>query len=917
MNAVRTNGNGLRHAMPADRAPATGAAMGPRDPATQARPTLVIGLGTVGCEAATWFKATWQALPDEGVPVRVLGFDAADEPIVVPGLRGAVALEPNVEFFNIGHVPVAKIKDNLAHHPAIAERLGAVLQSLPPVTLRGNGAKQNPALGLLCWLWHQALIERRMTEAIGLLAGREYAQVGLGASVNCFIFAGTSGGSGHGAVFETGYLTRALFDELGPAGDFCHITLVALLPDAYRGVDGPFLKANAGGFLRELEQAMMRGGFSARYPSGRVIESSRAPFDLVVLADGIDERGHTWTSVHEICRMVGEAAVLQSRSQVGRRGANSFDNLDQILTQGTPDGQGTFAASLNVATLHFDGPAVARRLARESAATTAREALLAPARPATIAGLAADGLALLSVETLPERLRRDSQGMLLQVEAATLPGWIARRGGAARVRDEIGYVRDYLRTRVENDFPLAVEQAAGRVEAEMAAALDGWAAGVAGGSLPRAEEALVRLGEQLTELALAVGRERVVAQTEAERLLEQLPALEAALLGAAGANFLVREERIAAAESPYLQTAQAAGEARLRATLAGAEADLLQRLRVRLGRQEALLARARATLAEAVPLLASPAAGGTPNGTAIELADDGFLTELRAAHTPQPEEALRALLGLPGAPLAWAGLDADVLAETLAGALAGSFAPVARMGVEQAVAARSEAITPAAWQAALLRLAAPSWNLEQARLTDGGAGLARVTVLGVPQAEHSIFRDQAASLVSTGDPTRVIAFQMVAGAPLSALATAPVLDRAVRAVSSRHTPYVLPAFLSASSDHTATFALAAIFGLITTRGIYFYYRPADALDEPRRLAQGLSGALAAFGADETLAREALARVEAEIAAIGLRAALARLDAYVAEEGVDELTRSMKKAVRGYARRLEQAAREAEQFKPAR
>jgi hypothetical protein len=254
---------------------------------------------------------------------------------------------------------VANIKRNLDKQAAIEERLGGVMANLPPTVLR-SGAKQLRPLGLLALLWRYTEVETRLRDVIWSLAGRQHNNENR-EGVNVFIVNSLVGGTGSSAFLDVAHIVRDLFDELGSLADFCYITGVGVLPRAFHGVTGPNLIPNAVASLKELNHCMMRGGFKARYPNGRVISTVQPPFNIYYLVDGIDERGHTWSGVNAVCRLAAEAIFLQMGSQVGQKHENDFDNLDEVLVRQTAEGDGTFYGSFGLAALVFPGAAMVAR----------------------------------------------------------------------------------------------------------------------------------------------------------------------------------------------------------------------------------------------------------------------------------------------------------------------------------------------------------------------------------------------------------------------------------------------------------------------------------------------------------------------------------------------------------------------------
>jgi len=129
--------------------------------------------------------------------------------------------------------------------------------------------------------------------------------------------------------------------------------------------------------------------------------------------------------------------------------------------------------------------------------------------------------------------------------------------------------------------------------------------------------------------------------------------------------------------------------------------------------------------------------------------------------------------------------------------------------------------------------------------------------------------------------------------------------------------HVLPQFQVEDEQARLAFALAAVFGMILSRGFYYYYRPADPLDAPLKLGNGLANSIRAFAQADTLPQEAMARVEHRIEEMGTTKALSILtDYYNRDDGddgdgstrLDGLVADLRKRVRAYANELRQAQR---------
>ena len=871
------------------------------------RPTLIIGLGGTGHRIAAGLKAlAIRGWGEEQVArwLKFLVFDTAQESLTVDG----VSLEPGTEFIDIGQTPVANIKRNLERQTAIKERFGSLLPHLPPAVLR-NGAKQLRPLGLLAFYWRYAEVEERLHNAIWELANRQHSEGRDG--INVFIASSLVGGTGSSTFLDVAHLVRDLFDSLGHLADFCYVTGVGVLPRAFHGVQGPNLIPNAVASLVELNHCMMRGGFQARYPNGRVIRTEQPPFNIFYLVDGVDERGRTWYGLSDVCRMAAEALFLQIGSQVGEKSQNDFDNLDEVLVQQTDDGDGTFHGSFGLASLLFDGPAVARACAARQALRLIDRGLLGPA-----AGPQPDDLLTglgLDPERLLEQLACDDQGLPLAVDLA-VPGFADRLPIQQRPARLVQYVRDYERVRLGSDYRQWLHQNQGRLAQAVAELLPAQAnRRTSQAGLPAAEAYLTGLLNQLERTIDRHSARQAENEGKLEALAETLAHQESLFLQAGEGLPLWRARRVLQAQAVYFSAAEQTFSLRWQTYLTGAllailsqAAQTARHLLAGCHEAAARLRAARRLLAQTADVVAAQPGDGV---TAHSLAGEAVVAALFDSHAPPVAEAMTTLFSRGASALDWRDSPPDVLAETLLDACRPPFAPVAAMTVEEALSLQEEFASPEAAYTWLMGQATPSWNLDRTRLLDGGAGLQRLEVLGVPDEGRSRFRRRAAMLVSTADPTRLVAFVAHVGAAHTAVQQWDSYRADYERVRGRAPLHILPHFQTDNAFARQTFALGTLFGFIRSQGAYFYYHPDDQLERPTRLAQGLANALQAFVSEDGLVRRTRERVEGAIAHQGVETTLRQLTAYYDNSGgrysADDLVLELKQLVRDYADELRQ------------
>jgi hypothetical protein len=900
------------------------------------RPTLVLGLGGTGHRIAVHLKARLVRAYGE-VPVdriRLLAFDTADEAITIPVRSSPLGLELDRELFQIGHTPVPNIIRNIERQPAIAARLPCI-QSIPPVALRA-GAKQVRPLGLLALLWRFDEVERRITDAIWDLAGKDTLgrQAGTTQGINVFICNSLVGGTGSGMFIDIAYLVRAIFSEMGSMGDFCYVTGVGVLPQAFRGIEGPNIVPNTIAALKELGHCMQRGDFSCRYPNNRWLSSPQAPFNLYYLVDGVDEQGYTWRNLNDLCAMIATGLFLQIGSQLGRKGENDFDNLDGVLSQQTADGEGTFCGSFGIASLYFPAGEVAAWCTARLAGAAIERGLLcsadeAEAQETARALLRAHGV---DVPTLLRELAQDDEGVPFAVELRTC----LRQARDTHAVQELGrHVNDYRRLRVNGDFHTWMKANSAALQEHLSADLERAVMAVLSDPSRGVNGALALidgLDRRMEAMERELEAQQAVAEGERSRLELDLAENEEALRRATVGTSLFRGRAIDAARGRYIETAERVLNQTLTSALAETGLALVARLRRDLNGQAQMLDALRTRLAAARRLLTEEQAEllrdiQQEDVARISLVEPDYCCALYEQVAPTPQEAAAELLNSSpssgeGAeeeaePSKWACLSVEELSRRLRSGVTRFFHTVAEMTVEDVLKARAGEVSPQAYGERLFRLAAPSWNLDVTRLQDGGAQLRTIQVTGVPDEGNTVFTGEMSTVVSTHDPTTVNAFLATIGAPYTVLQQYDCYEREYEASRRIRPLHVLPQYQVEDERARLAFALAAVFGMIFSRGFYYYYRPEDSLDPPLKLGNGLANSIRHFAEADTLTQKVMERVERHIEEIGTTQALSTLsDYYGREDGndgegstaMDSLVLDLRKRVRAYANELRQTQR---------
>lgn len=879
----------------------------------QMRPTLVVGSGGSGQLILTNLKSILQAVFGDNwrTRIRLLAFDTTEEAFQIQGENGLVALEPDAEFFDIGNIPVSSIVRNLDSQASIKERLGPVLAKLPAGVLR-SGSKQLRPFGLMALLWNHPIVNEQLRQALWQLAGRNQSldQVTQQQGINVFICCSLVGGTGSGNFLDLAYLIRDAFTDLGSQAEFCHITGVGLLPQAFYGIKGPNLLPNAAASLEELNHLMVKGNFQARYPDGRIIQNREAPFDIFHVLDGVDQSGRTWTDIYAVTVMAAQGIYLQMGTQLGRKGENAFDNLDEILTASTSDGEGTFLASFGKGELIFAAPRVAALFTDWQLLTLIQNSWLRAHHPE----------AAHPYTTLLESIKADTLRLTLQQDPDTeaplhldlsQPGWLQRKSAGEVATETARYLKEYEQARLNEALLPQIGKNGKRLAGQIAQQWQAWFQGLLfqpGVSLPTVAAALQQLNTAVTEQLKTGQLQLAEAEKRQNRLTQALAQAQGSLNKAANSFPLGRSGRIRDALGYTFRSAQELFETEIWLQTVRSQLVIWQERQQWLHQQRTLLQTFLERLNNCTHQLEEESRRrlrqlGQAGVGSISLADADYLNQLYRQMRPEGV-SIKELVNEPAALLT---LNGPALIDALREAVTPLFSAVAALTIEDVIQDRREEMSPRARRQQLFQLATPSWNLDRARLPEGGAHLVRLEVLGVPDTNQSLFEGEA-MLVSTHDPHRLTALVVAAGAPPSALQQFDQYRQAQEQLGNRRPLHVLPDFLVTADQGRLLFALGSIFGIIYSQGTFFYYQPADPLESAVKLANGLSNAIHVFSEDEAVVNEVSERIEGQIARLGLREAISILTEYytTAPNGntaLDEQLRELKRLVRDYVESL--------------
>lgn len=885
------------------------------------RPSFFVGSGGTGHLILLYLKAIFLTLHGK-LPqgVRIVVFDTADENLSVSVGGQRVTLERGSEFRYIGRVPVAGIIRHIDNMPSIHDRLPQIT-NLPPVNLL-HGTGQIRPLGLLALLWHIDTVVQAVQDPLWELAHRENLgtlnemRIDASRGINVFQVGSLCGGNNSGQFLDIAYLTRSLLEELGDLVEYSDIIGLGVLPDAFRHVRGPNLIPNTVAALHELDHCMVKGDFQAHYRNSYVVDTPRPPFNLYYLLSAVAENSRTQLSQNELCWMAAMGLYHLAMSSIGDRQESDFANLSEALMHSTDDGHGTFFASFGLAELSFPADDVATWCSYRHARAVINQALLSPpdANEVQRAFEATVQAQELAVDRLLQHLAVDDTDIPLAVELRP-PARIQDADAHTVPQLALHYVQNYRRQRVDGDYRIWVRENAGHrqenllqdLSAHIQAAVDDPARG-----LHFAHAFAQHMGRHLADLAAALTARRQTLQAQRSNLEAQVDHSLTNLLQAPDSNWLFRRKVVQEALDRYFKDAQAFLQAQFELTVheraiaivvaaqehVDAWARDLERLVNRLGEIDGEF---RRRLDDLTDEMLAPA-----KASRLALIDQEYLDRLYQAHASAVSATIDALLsGESQALHQWITWSRDAIREAILSAATRSFDPIRQMSVEQVVQDRSDHMTARQWADTLMQKARPAWNLNEVLLPGGAAQLVRVELLGVPNREGSVYSNDAARLVSTADPHRITAFAVTAGAPFSAVRNYQNYLRAYERVQGKRPLHVLPGFLADGQNAKLVFALARLFGIITKRGVYYYYRPTDDLEKPIPLGRGRNNAIQTLGGHVDLVHVARQRIEAYIESVGCEQAQQELAAfYEATDHEDDLTLELKRLVRDYAEQLQ-------------
>lgn len=770
-----------------------GAAVGPQAPARVRleQALLVVASGGSGKEIATQLKAAFiERFGEVPENVVILCFDNASETVAVrEGRHGRlITLEDNREFIALERVPVTGIKRALNYHGKIVGRMGKNLQRITRASI-GDGCAQERPQGQLALLWNMPKIVRAIDNAIRRLIERSddlNRAGGERSGINVVFVESSCGGQGSGALPDLVQITHRAFRNVGNLEESSRFIGVFLLPGAFAEVHGPNLLPNTQAFFLELDATMQGAGFKADYPGNIQVDNPDAPFDVVFVLNGIDEHGQAFASKAEVCEHAARSLVVLLGSEVGMREIFAAVNEQGVLRGVSTAGWGAYLATLGQASLRFPAqPTADRCVLRLAAEMAAASQIVADAT-------AVPAVTLVGASTLRDRLRLNANGAPYDTQL-TPPVSLEQAPSEEQPTLARTLTTNFVQRRIHETAFGQVKETTRRLITELRGELQG------GLTLAQTHGNLAVTAAWLRAAADALQTQYGTLLIEAERLAvatessqKALDAASASMDQAAESLPFLRKGRVRTAVNRYLD--EAGNHIRLRLEQRVAEAavevahTVLGEARGRSQQAAEALVRveqARGLLREREADLARQAVGRSE----INLATPELVERLYAQYRTDPAALLQQVsAGAAGGALTWGQLAAEQVAARLIAAAERPFQDLRAITVEDVLAAQWDDRSAQQWIKRLAGLAAGAWNLDTARLPEGGAALASFLTIGVPDETASIFANCGETLVSTHDPERIVALRTVYGASYDALKGVDEWQRAYEQALARNTP---------------------------------------------------------------------------------------------------------------------------------
>ncbi|MBO3458268.1 hypothetical protein G7B40_005065 [Aetokthonos hydrillicola Thurmond2011] len=309
-------------------------------------PTILVGVGGTGVEVLSRVRRlveeTYGSLKKFPI-ISFLSIDTdKDYKVSNPEAAGFALQDHEKHWASVSGREVQDIMSNMENYPWI--------ESWFPRELERNigaleaGAGQIRGCGRFAFFYNYQKIKSRFYEACDRVKGHDNFMLdkhGIrvqSGSLNVFIAASISGGTGSGMLIDLGYCIRKWLKGQGSP----LITAIAPMPNAFANINvGDRVLANGYAALMELSYfSDHRTEYVAHFSSGLVdeVRSKLPPFDFTYLVG--TNNGESEFNIEQLREMISQNIFLDLTSDFAPHKRSIRDNIKSSWAQADPGGRG-------------------------------------------------------------------------------------------------------------------------------------------------------------------------------------------------------------------------------------------------------------------------------------------------------------------------------------------------------------------------------------------------------------------------------------------------------------------------------------------------------------------------------------------------------------------------------------------------
>lgn len=842
--------------------------------------TAVIGLGGTGMHAVLYMKKKLLERYGEIPPMfKFLVIDTTDKDLLETE-KGEITLEAG-EYLKLEvRDPVNLIKTN-------REVKDWLPSNIPPVALT-SGAKQVRPLGRLAVFANASQLDAKIS---GLIGGIRDFKIGRTDRYEIFsdnivvnLVCSLSGGTGSGCFLDTAVLVKNILSSLDKLVGYF------LLPDIFVGKPATDnVEPNAYGALKEINYFFQPEARLKPYMlGGRNRSVEGALFDAIYLVNKTNRQGIEYSGLSDLKEFLGMGMLLQA-SATGKGAGDVLDNLQGLLFQSRWFNQPTVYSSFGVSEVIYPGDWYADLFAKKIALTTLQKVFLGCAQN-NITEYTDDFIRRVGIREHQANDVIDALAVSEEVPLFAVPQEIKKE----QLQSVLGRKDTYL-----NDVQRTVRDTAlanlGKLKSEKLELLNGEVAVHLGKpqGLNFARNFVSALIGRVTEFRQEMNAEKDALDSEREDLRGRYSPIETEATQASKAMF-GSKGKIEAAVRKFKAVAEREAELLFEIERRDRAIDFFAHMlneasawRDRLG----ALATYCQTLVEELNL-------DVARMQRTRRDTKPFVYELKPANLTEQEPAVDATDFIR-----WLTEERKTTPAAVANLRLGEFKDLlldygySNDCVREVKGRRVDEILSVLPQEERLRhlrqldaMASPLWQYDQG-LVSGKYHTENIYLFGVEDKDNtSLSKSDIAlaiaspyepSLVSTGDPKRVLCFKIEACVPAFVVSNVPRY-REKYLDPNRPFPYhlhrdwdkTLPDLFPSEEEEARKFwslALAEPFGLVVKRGEHYYVKSEKRGERTKeylvKLAQGRREAMRAFLEDSDLVsetREAIERVNGQL-----------------------------------------------------